>query len=292
MRCACIDIGTNTTRLLVAEAGPAGLREVVGVRRFLRLASGPDGAIGEASIARVCGVVADHVREARAHGAQSIRVVATAAIRDAPDGPALCGAVRAGAGVEVEVLSGEQEAALAFAGATGTLGAAAPEGLLGVAAVGGGSSELVTGTVAGGVTWWASLALGSGLLADRHLRSDPPTSAELDAVRDEVAGALAGIDAPRPRAAFAVGGSATSLVRVAGGELTPQAIDRALELLSREPAAQAARRLGVHAQRARLLPAGLLLLAGAWEAFGGVPLRISGGGLREGVVLQSLTRDS
>jgi exopolyphosphatase / guanosine-5'-triphosphate,3'-diphosphate pyrophosphatase len=292
MRCACIDIGTNTTRLLVAEAAPGGLREVVSVRRFLSLAGGADGAIGAEAAARVSDVVAEHVRRAREHGAQAIRVVATAAVRDAPNGRALCGAVRRTAGLEVEVLSGEEEAALAFAGATGTLGAGAPDGLLGVVDIGGGSSELVTGTVAGGVTWWASLALGSGLLAGRHLRSDPPAPAELEAVRAEVAAALAAVDPPRPRAALVVGGSATALVRAAGGELSPQVIDRALALLAREPSAEAARRLGVPVERARLLSAGLLLLVGAWKAFGGVPLRLAGGGLREGVVLQSLSRDS
>jgi exopolyphosphatase / guanosine-5'-triphosphate,3'-diphosphate pyrophosphatase len=292
MRCACIDIGTNTTRLLVAEAGPDGLHEVVAVRRFLRLAPGPGGGIGADAIAGLSEIVADHVRRAHGHGCASVRVVATAAVRDAPNRDALCYAVRQAAGLQVEVLSGEREAALAFAGATGTLGGSASDGLLGVIDVGGGSSELVAGTAARGVTWWASLALGSGLLVDRHLRSDPPTRAELDAVRAEVDAALARLDAPQPRAAFAVGGSATSIVRVAGDEVTREAIERALAVLSSEPAARAADRLGVHAQRARLRPAGLLVLAGAWAAFGGAPLRIARGGLREGVVLQSLARAS
>jgi exopolyphosphatase / guanosine-5'-triphosphate,3'-diphosphate pyrophosphatase len=292
MRCACIDIGTNTTRLLVAEAGPDGLLEVAAARRFLRLTTSPDGAIEAGAIERLSRVVAAHARLAREQGARTIRAVATAAIRDAPNRAALCAAVRCAAGVRVEVLSGEEEAALAFAGATGTLGEQAPDGLLGVVDVGGGSSELVTGTIAGGVTWWASLSLGSGLLAERHLRSDPPTAAELDAVRDEVDAALDGLEPPLPRAAFAVGGSATSLVAVAGGELTPEAIDRALGVLASETAASVALRSGVHVQRVRLLPAGLLLLAGAWAAFGGAPLRIAAGGLREGVLLQALAAGS
>jgi exopolyphosphatase/guanosine-5'-triphosphate,3'-diphosphate pyrophosphatase len=194
--------------------------------------------------------------------------------------------------VEVEVLSGEEEAALAFTGAIATLAEPPPDGLLGVVDVGGGSSELVTGTAAGGVTWSASFPLGSGILTDRHVRSDPPTAAELDAIRAEVDAALAGLDPPLPLAAYAVGGSATSLVRVAGGTLDVGSIGRALDLLTAEPAAAAARRSDIHVARVRLLPAGLLLLEGAWRSFGGAPLRIAGGGLREGVVLRSLARRS
>jgi exopolyphosphatase / guanosine-5'-triphosphate,3'-diphosphate pyrophosphatase len=288
MPCACVDIGTNTTRLLVAERDGERLREVVAVRRFLRLAPGEDGAIPHETVQRLAAVVAAHVRLAREYGAGAVRVVATAAIRSAPNRGELCGAVGRSAGVEVEVLSGEEEAALAFAGAIATLAQAPPDGLLGVVDVGGGSSELVAGTAGGGVTWSASFPLGSGVLTDRHVRSDPPTPAELDAVRAEVDAALAGLHPPRPRAAYAVGGSATSLARVAGGELDGEAIARALALLTAEPAASAARRFDVHSERVRLLPAGLVLLEGAWRAFGSAPLRIAGGGLREGVVLRAL----
>jgi exopolyphosphatase/guanosine-5'-triphosphate,3'-diphosphate pyrophosphatase len=87
-----------------------------------------------------------------------------------------------------------------------------------------------------------------------------------------------------------VGGSATSLRRVVGPELTLDSLDRALAALAGRRAADAAEAFGLHAERARLLPAGLLLLRGAVEAFGGVPLRIAAGGLREGVVLQELDR--
>jgi exopolyphosphatase/guanosine-5'-triphosphate,3'-diphosphate pyrophosphatase len=288
MRCACVDIGTNTTRLLVAEREGGRLREVVAVRHFLRLAPGADGAIPHDTVARLADVVAAHVRLARDHGVRDVRAVATAAIRSAPNRHELCRAVQRVAGIEVEILSGEDEAVLAFAGAIATLAEPPPDGLLGVVDVGGGSSELVTGTARDGVGWSASFPLGSGVLTDRHLRSDPPSAAELDAVRAEIDPVLAGLEPPLPRAAYAVGGSATSLVRVAGGELTPETIGRALRALTAEPAAAAALRFGIHAERVRLLPAGLLLLEGAWSAFGGAPLRIAGGGLREGVVLRTL----
>ncbi|MEA2256796.1 MAG: exopolyphosphatase / guanosine-5-triphosphate,3-diphosphate pyrophosphatase [Solirubrobacteraceae bacterium] len=292
MRCACIDIGTNTTRLLVAERDGGRLREVVAERRFLRLAGGRDGAIAPETVHRLGAVVAEQVRLAERHGAPAVRVVATAAIRRAPNRDELCRAVARAAGVEVEVLTGREEAALAFAGAIATLDDGAADGLLGVVDVGGGSSELVTGTRRDGVAWWASLSVGSGVLADRHLRSDPPALDELAAVRAEVDAALVGVAPPAaPRTVLAVGGSATSLA-AAGGELAPETIARVLSVLIEEPAAQAARRLGLHVERVRLLPAGLLLLEAAWSAFGGAPLHVAKGGLREGVVLQALDAGS
>jgi exopolyphosphatase/guanosine-5'-triphosphate,3'-diphosphate pyrophosphatase len=292
MRCACIDIGTNTTRLLVAERVGGGLREVAAVRRFVRLAGGGDGAIAPETVRQLAEVVAEQVRLAERHGAPSVRVVATAAIRRAPNRDELCRAVMRAAGVDVEVLTGREEAALAFAGAIATLADGEAEGLLGVVDVGGGSSELVTGTRHGGVGWWTSLAVGSGVLADRHLRSDPPALDELAAVRAEVDAALAGVEPPdAPCAVLAVGGSATALAAV-GGELAPETIARVLSVLIAEPAAEAARRLGLHVERVRLLPAGLLLLEAAWTAFGRAPLRIAQGGLREGVVLHALDSGS
>jgi exopolyphosphatase/guanosine-5'-triphosphate,3'-diphosphate pyrophosphatase len=291
MRCACVDIGTNTTRLLVAERTAKGLREVVAVRRFLRLTAGPDGAIPEATVADVAALVAAHVSLARAHGAARVRTVATAAIRRAPNRGTLCRAVRTAAGVEVEVLSGEEEAALAFAGALASL-QRVPPGLIGVIDVGGGSSELVTGTADEGVTWSVSLPVGSGVLAECHLRSDPPALDELAAVRADVDRALAGLRAPTPRIVLAVGGSATSLAGEADGELAPETIARVLSVLIAEPAAEASRRLGLHIERVRLLPAGLLVLEAAWQALGGAPLRVVRGGLREGVVLRALDAGS
>src|SRR3954471_974461 len=83
MRCACVDIGTNTTRLLVAEHDGARLREVVAVRRFLRLVPDGDGAIPEAAVAELATIVAAHVRLAAEHGVDELRAVGTAAVRGA-----------------------------------------------------------------------------------------------------------------------------------------------------------------------------------------------------------------
>jgi exopolyphosphatase / guanosine-5'-triphosphate,3'-diphosphate pyrophosphatase len=290
VRRACIDIGTNTTRLLVAERAGDGLREVAATRRFLRLTGQADGTIAPATVEQLAALVAAQVLIAAEHGADRVRVVATAAIRAAPNRDELCRAVRRAAGVPVEVLSGEQEAALAFAGALASL-ARPPAGLVGVIDVGGGSSELVAGTAEGGVGWWASLAIGSGVLVERHLRSDPPALEELAAMRADVDAALTGVEPPVPAVVLAVGGSATALAATAG-DLAPETIARVLSVLIAEPAAQAAARLGLHVERVRLLPAGLLILEAAWAAFGRPLLRVARGGLREGVLLHALDAHS
>ncbi len=288
MPCACVDIGTNTTRLLIAERDGERLREVAAVRRFLPISPGADGTIPRETVVQLAEVVAAHVRLARDHGVSNVRTVATAAIRSAANRHELCRAVHDATGVEVEVLSGEQEAALAFAGAIATVGEPAPVGLIGVIDVGGGSSELVAGTADDGVAWWASFPLGSALLTDRHVRSDPPALDDLAAVRADIDAVLASVTPPAPQAVLAVGGSATSLAAAAGGELAPETIARVLSVLIAEPAADAARRLGLPVQRVRLLPAGLLALEAAWIAFGRAPLRVVQGGLREGVILRTL----
>jgi exopolyphosphatase/guanosine-5'-triphosphate,3'-diphosphate pyrophosphatase len=223
---------------------------------------------------------------AQQHGVSDVHVVGTAAIRAASNRDELCAAVHSACGIHVEVLSGEQEAELAFTGALATL-ATPPAGAIGVIDVGGGSCELVTGTVADGVTWWRSVPIGSGTLAARHLRSDPPELAELANARAEIDVALEGVDPPATELVLAVGGSATTLAAAGGGELEPASIARILAVLLAEPAAEAARRLGLHVERVRLLPAGLLALEAAWGAFGQAPLQIARGGLREGVVMRA-----
>ena len=280
-----MDIGSNTTRLLVAEPGPDGLREVLAQRSFTRLRRGaaPDGTISEAKLAEVGEVVAAQVNAARALGVDRLRVVATAAIRSAPNRDELLGIVRERAEVDVEVLSAEEEARLAFAGATALLHPA-PAGTVGVVDVGGGSSELVVGTIGGGVEWVVSLPVGSGVLADSHLHGDPPAPDELAALRNAAADAFAGLDAPRPDVAVAVGGSATSLRRLVGPVLAEQSLGTALVAVCSDRCAAVARRFDLDAERVRLLPAGLAILEEAARTFA-APLTLALGGLREGVVL-------
>ncbi|MBV9606918.1 MAG: hypothetical protein JO027_17530, partial [Solirubrobacterales bacterium] len=127
---------------------------------------------------------------------------------------------------------------------------------------------------------------GSGDLARRHLRSDPPSAAELAQARSEVESALEQIDVPQPEEAAAVGGSAASLSRLAGRILDAAAFARALAELIAAPGQEVARRFGLEVERVRLLPAGLVILQAASERFG-APLVVAGGGLREGVLLEA-----
>ncbi len=287
MRRACIDIGSNTTRLLVADLEDGRLVEVHQERAFTRVgrAMCPDGTIAASKLNEVVEVVAAQFGVAREHGATQVRGVATEAIRRAANRSALIDAIQGACGLEVEVLSCQDEARLAFVGAAGTLGRM-PDGELGVVDVGGGSTELVIGTPPGRVRWSTSFGLGSGNLTDRCIGSDPPTAAEVAHARAEVAAAVAGLDVPSPGEAVAVGGSATSLRRVAGPRLDAESVASSLRLVATERASVIASRFAIDLERVRLLTAGLLLLETASRLFGGA-LEIGFGGIREGVLLEA-----
>jgi exopolyphosphatase / guanosine-5'-triphosphate,3'-diphosphate pyrophosphatase len=285
VRRACIDIGSNTTRLLVADCDGERLQEIHQARAFTHIRRGTegDGTIADTKLEEVVAVVKAHLREAAALQCEEVRCVATAAIRRAPNSSALIAAISDSSGLATEVLSEQEEARLAFLGAARTL-SRAPKGPLGVVDVGGGSSELVVGTAPDAISWSASFDLGSGDLADEFLRSDPPSAAELARTRDRIAAALGAVEVPRPCEAVAVGGSAASLRRLAGPLLDAEAFARSLSVLAAERAADVARSFGLELERVRLLGAGLLILQAVSQVFG-VSLQVGQGGLREGVLL-------
>lgn len=286
MRCACIDIGSNTTRLLVADRIDTRLERIYEQRVFTHI--GRDvrggGRLSESKSLEICEVVSGMLARAQELGAQQVRGVATAAIRQAANGPSLVEEVRAACGVEIEILSPEDEARLAFLGAARTLDRV-PDGDLGVVDVGGGSSELVVGAFPDQVSWFASFGLGSSELAHACLVSDPPSGDEISDARSRVTNAFNGLTAPQPVEAVAVGGSATSLSRLAGALLDADAFTRSLALLAERPAQEVAHLFGLEVERVRLLPAGLLILQAASQCLGS-PLRVANGGLREGVLLE------
>ena len=289
-RCACIDIGSNTTRLLVAEDDDLGLRELLAERAFTRLASACDahGEIAPEKIFEIADIVARQARMADELGADSVRVVATSAVRQAVNARALADAVDAACGLRVDVLTGEEEARLAFVGVIGML-RDPPAGDLGVVDVGGGSTELVVGTARAGVTWSISLPVGSSNATDAELSHDPPSKEELARLRGRLAKLFGDVEAPRLSRAYAVGGSATTLQRLVGTILQRESLMLGLQQLVALPAAEIAGRLDMHAERVRLLPAAILLLDAASHAFR-APLQMGGGGLREGVVLEQLAQ--
>jgi exopolyphosphatase / guanosine-5'-triphosphate,3'-diphosphate pyrophosphatase len=144
--CACIDIGNNTTRLLVADATGGRLRELVNQRALTRIGRslGDRGALPGAKIAETAEVVAEQIEVAREAGAAQIVAVATAAIRNASNRDELRAAIARAGDMPLEVLTAEDEARLCFVGATRTLPARA-DGTIAVIDVGGGSSEIAIG---------------------------------------------------------------------------------------------------------------------------------------------------
>jgi exopolyphosphatase/guanosine-5'-triphosphate,3'-diphosphate pyrophosphatase len=285
MLCACIDIGSNTTRVLVAEAKGGRLTEVLQRRAFTRIGRGlkAGAAIPREKIDEVARVVAEQRGLAESVGARALRAVATAAIRGASNRDEFVATVNDAGGVDLTVLDGEEEARLAFLGATRTLGRPL-DGLVGVVDVGGGSSEIAVGTVEGGVQWSTSFRIGSGFLSDHYLTCDPPAAADLHAMREHAQGVMEGLEIPQPDCAVAVGGSAASLRRLVGAVLEPDTLDRALRVLSGAPAADVAHRFGLEPERVALMPAGILILDAASQRLGR-PLQVGRGGLREGVLL-------
>jgi exopolyphosphatase/guanosine-5'-triphosphate,3'-diphosphate pyrophosphatase len=289
MLCACIDIGSNTTRVLVADVEDGRLREVLQRRAFTRLGKGlKGGEIPREKIDEVARVVAEQRRLIEQLGAEAMRVVATAAIRGAANQDEFAAVMRDGGGVDVEILDGREEARLAFLGATRTLGRPL-EGRVGVVDVGGGSTELAIGTVPEGATWSESFRVGSGLLTDGYRRSDPPAASELHAMREHALGVFEGLALPPVDAAVAVGGSAASLRRLVGAVLDPESLQRAMRVLSSDASEEVARRFSIDRERVILMPAGLTVLDAASHALGR-PLEIGRGGLREGVLLELALR--
>jgi len=286
--CAAIDIGSNTTRLLVAEPVDGQLKKAMEQRAYTRInkAIRDSGEIPGEKAGEVADVVATQVRLARELGAETIRAVATAAIREASNGRAVAVQIGEEAGVAVDVLSEEEEGRLSFVGATKTLGHPV-DGRVGVVDVGGGSSEVILGRVPGGVEEVRSWPVGSGVLADELIASDPPSPSEIRKVRDRIDDIFAGVEIDRPAQAVAVGGSATSLRRLVGAVLEYETLERGVRVLCSDPAAEVARRFELDPERVRILATGVLLLEKISELLG-QPLQIGKGGLREGVVLDML----
>lgn len=188
-RVAAIDCGTNTIRLLVADVEGGALVEVERDAVIVRLGQGVDrtGELAPDALERTFAQTREYAARCDDLGVDAVRFVATSATRDARNREAFVAGVRAAIGVDPEVVSGDEEAALSFRGAVGALGASRPGPFL-VVDLGGGSTELVLGDGAPAASW--SMDIGSVRLTERHLRTDPPTDDEVAAARADIATAL------------------------------------------------------------------------------------------------------
>jgi exopolyphosphatase/guanosine-5'-triphosphate,3'-diphosphate pyrophosphatase len=217
IRVGAVDMGTNSTRLLVADVDGAGLAEVERLLRITRLGDrvDADGRLSDAGMGRVHAVLEGYAARARELGAERVLATATSAVRDSKNGGEFLAEVQRRHGFETRLLTGREEAELTYRGVTSRL--AAGPGTL-VCDIGGGSTELVLGGP-DGVVDATSLDMGCVRMSERYLHSDPPTGAEVEALREAAAGLL-----PRE-----ITSRASTLVGVAGTVTTLATIDLGLE---------------------------------------------------------------
>ena len=220
---AAIDCGTNTIKLLIGELPDVAVRET----RLVRLGQGVDatGRLADDALERTFAALDEYAALVREHGVTRIRFCATSATRDAENSEVFTDGVRARLGVMPEVLSGAEEAALAFDGAVRHL-REEPELPVLVVDIGGGSTELIRGASLGAPPSAAhSMDIGSVRLHERHLRSDPPTMAEVSACVNDIDRHLDACPVSPARAATVVGVAGT-VTSVAAGVLDLAAYDR------------------------------------------------------------------
>ncbi len=286
MRIAVVDVGSNTTRLYIAEIedGRVGA-ELTRLGRVTRLGAGVDasGRLAGDALEREYTVLAEYQHLIQASGAQRAVAVMTSAVRDAANGGDFAEEVASRFGLEAHVLSGDEEAQLTYLGTTDGLEAGAEGTATLVFDIGGGSTELVLGHGAR-VDFHVSTQAGVVRQADRHIRSDPPTAEELEAVaadvRDVFAQAVPAHYRVAPGRALGVAGTPTSLAaiaqdlepydpqRVHGYRLSAGERDRIFARLLDLPLAERQRVRGLHPDRAVAILPGIVILTEIMALFG------------------------
>jgi exopolyphosphatase/guanosine-5'-triphosphate,3'-diphosphate pyrophosphatase len=298
-RVGAIDLGTNSTRLLVADVEDGRIRELERDVRVTRLGEGVDERrrLLPLPIARVRNVLSDYRRTLEANHAGPTLVIATSAVRDAENGEAFLGEIEWSYGFTTRLLSGHDEALLTFRGVTserplerGTV----------ILDIGGGSTELVFGGP-DGVRWHDSLDIGSVRLTERHLRSDPPTSDELaecahavrSLLRERVpedlradAGSLIGVAGTvTSLAALDLGLAEYDRERVHGHVLAADALQRQLNRLAAVPVAERRAIRPLDPERAPVIVAGSVIAREALAFLGLDALEVSERDILDGAAL-------
>jgi exopolyphosphatase/guanosine-5'-triphosphate,3'-diphosphate pyrophosphatase len=284
VRIAVVDLGTNTTRLLVADVVDGRVEEVTRRNTVTRLGEKVDsgGELIEPAMERVFAAVAGYRQTIDELGAERTVAVATSAVRDASNGDYFQGQLRERFGIEARIISGDEEARLTFAGATGERPADGDPLL--VLDIGGGSTEFVVGIPGEEPGFHVSTQAGSVRQTERHIRSDPPARAEVGELRGDVRTI---IEASVPadvrggvRDGVAVAGTPTSLAaieqrldpydssRVHGYRLELEACEQILGMLAALPEPERRKVIGLHPDRAPTIVAGAVILVESMRAFG------------------------
>lgn len=274
-RVAAVDLGTNSTRLLVADVEGGQLAEIRRRLTITRLGEGVDARrrLLPAPITRVRNCLVDYRRELEALGAERTLAIATSAVRDAENGEAFLGEIEWSYGFTTRLLSGDEEAAMMLRGVAGGQGSL--DGAL-VVDIGGGSTELVLAD-GGGVGFATSLDVGCVRLTERFLRSDPPSHAELDTAAAYVRSLLPALRAER---AIGVAGTVTTLAtldlgddeydpeRTHGHRLSLASVERRLERLASLTTARRELIPAIEPGRASVIVAGVVILRELMRTYG------------------------
>jgi exopolyphosphatase / guanosine-5'-triphosphate,3'-diphosphate pyrophosphatase len=286
---AVIDIGSNSTRLLVAAVADGRVTEVTRQSRVTRLGRGVDlsGQLSAEAIEAACEAIADYVAICREAGVEKIEAIATSAVRDASNGSAFVAELRERFALSARVLDGEEEARLTYLGATCEHTPIEPTLVIDI---GGGSTELIVG-IGDEISFHASLQAGVVRHSERHITNDPPSTTELEALASDVRGLIEGAitDQPgaRATAGIAVAGTPTSLAsieiglepydpkQVHGHTLTLTSIQRQLSKLASAPLSKRAKIVGMHPDRAPNIVAGVVILVEAMRAFALENIKVS-----------------
>jgi exopolyphosphatase/guanosine-5'-triphosphate,3'-diphosphate pyrophosphatase len=298
-RRAVIDVGTNSVKFHIAERrGDGGWRTISDRAEVTRLGAGvdSDGRLGATPIERTSAAVVAMAADARRQGVAEIVAVGTAALRNAPNAADLVDAVRARCGVEVEIISGEEEARLAFVATRA--GLVLGSGPLVVFDTGGGSSQF---TFARGeeVDERFSLDVGAARITERFGLAGPVSPEVLDATFEALAAELTAIDGrPRADAVVGMGGAVTNLAAVKhrlvrydadigpGTVLTRREIERQIELFRTRDAAGRRAIAGLQPNRAEVILAGACIVRTVLVLLGHDALTVSDRGLRHGVLVR------
>ena len=292
---AAIDIGSNSIKMTVGRPrGDHGLDEFAWFSETVRLGTGLDatGRLADDRIEAAMTTLLRFASEARVKGAERVVAVATEAARAAANGPAFLERVGRETGIEVRIIDGDEEAALTFRGLAATSDVS---GSVLVTDIGGASSELISAE-GGQIRGARSLPVGSGRLADRLTPSDPPGRGELAACRAAAASAFApmiadlGVPVGSALRLLVVGGTGEYLARLVPDDraIGPATIDAVLSESERVLAADLARRLGIEEARARVLPAGIAMVAALVDRVQPERIEVARSGIRTGLLLDAL----